>query len=69
MSLINLVFKKIKKENRPALLTYTVAGDNNKKIKSNRKKIEDYNISNDLIDKLKHKERYMFEIFKDIYEQ
>jgi tryptophan synthase alpha chain len=31
MSLINLVFKKIKKENRPALLTYTVAGDNNKK--------------------------------------
>jgi tryptophan synthase alpha chain len=31
MSLINLAFKKIKKENRPALLTYTVAGDNNKK--------------------------------------
>ena len=31
MSLINLAFKKTKKENRPALLTYTVAGDNNKK--------------------------------------
>ena len=31
MSLINLTFKKIKKEKRPALLTYTVAGDNSKK--------------------------------------
>jgi len=31
MSLINSVFKKTKKENRPALLTYTVAGDNSKK--------------------------------------
>ena len=31
MSLINLVFKKTKNEKRPALLTYTVAGDNNKK--------------------------------------
>ena len=31
MSLINQAFKKTKKENRPALLTYTVAGDNNKK--------------------------------------
>jgi len=31
MSLINLVFKKTKNENRPALLTYTVAGDNSKK--------------------------------------
>tara|TARA_Y100000590_G_C15637866_1_gene983705 strand:- start:500 stop:1300 length:801 start_codon:yes stop_codon:yes gene_type:complete len=30
-SLINLAFKKAKKENRPALLTYTVAGDNTKK--------------------------------------
>ena len=30
-SLINLSFKKAKKEKRPALLTYTVAGDNNKK--------------------------------------
>ncbi len=29
-SLINQVFIKTKKENRPALLTYTVAGDNNK---------------------------------------
>ncbi|MDC6465224.1 tryptophan synthase subunit alpha [Pelagibacteraceae bacterium] len=27
---IDLVFKKCKKENRPALLTYTVAGDSNK---------------------------------------
>ena len=27
---INLVFEKCKKENRPALLTYTVAGDNSK---------------------------------------
>jgi len=32
MSLINLAFKKTKNENRPALLTYTVAGDHNKKI-------------------------------------
>ena len=31
MSLINSVFKKTKNEKRPALLTYTVAGDNNKK--------------------------------------
>ena len=31
MSLINLVFKKVKIEKRPALLTYTVAGDNSKK--------------------------------------
>ena len=30
-SLINLTFNKTKKENRPALLTYTVAGDNSKK--------------------------------------
>ena len=30
-SLINSIFKKTKKENRPALLTYIVAGDNNKK--------------------------------------
>ena len=28
---ISLAFKKAKKENRPALLTYTVAGDNQKK--------------------------------------
>jgi len=32
MSLINLAFKKTKIEKRPALLTYTVAGDNSKKI-------------------------------------
>ena len=31
MSLINSAFKKTKNEKRPALLTYTVAGDNNKK--------------------------------------
>jgi len=31
MSLINLAFKKSKNEKRPALLTYTVAGDNSKK--------------------------------------
>ncbi len=30
-SLINIAFKKAKKENRPALVTYTVAGDNSKK--------------------------------------
>ena len=30
-SQISLAFKKCKKENRPALLTYTVAGDNSKK--------------------------------------
>ena len=30
-SLINFSFEKAKNENRPALLTYTVAGDNNKK--------------------------------------
>tara|TARA_B110000003_G_C16516073_1_gene483077 strand:- start:44 stop:844 length:801 start_codon:yes stop_codon:yes gene_type:complete len=32
ISPINLAFKNAKKENRPALLTYTVAGDNTKKI-------------------------------------
>ena len=31
ISAINLAFKKTKKEKRPALLTYIVAGDNNKK--------------------------------------
>ena len=30
-NLIDLTFKKVKQENRPALLTYTVAGDNSKK--------------------------------------
>ena len=30
-NLIDLAFKKARKENRPALLTYTVAGDNSKK--------------------------------------
>ena len=30
-SQISLAFKIAKKENRPALLTYTVAGDNTKK--------------------------------------
>ena len=30
-SQINLAFKKCKKEKRPALITYTVAGDNTKK--------------------------------------
>ena len=30
-SLINQSFNNAKKENRPALLTYTVAGDNTKK--------------------------------------
>ena len=28
---ISLAFEKVKKENRPALITYTVAGDNTKK--------------------------------------
>ena len=31
MSLINNTFKRAKNEKRPALLTYTVAGDNSKK--------------------------------------
>ena len=31
INLINQSFIKAKKENRPALLTYTVAGDNTKK--------------------------------------
>ena len=30
-NLIDVAFKKAKQENRPALLTYTVAGDNSKK--------------------------------------
>ena len=30
-NLINLSFKNAKSENRPALLTFTVAGDNTKK--------------------------------------
>ena len=30
-NLIDLTFKKVKQENRPALLTYTVAGDNTQK--------------------------------------
>ena len=30
-NLIDFAFKKVKQENRPALLTYTVAGDNSKK--------------------------------------
>ena len=31
MNPISTAFKKAKKENRPALLTYTVAGDSSKK--------------------------------------
>ena len=31
ISQINQSFKKAKRENRPALITYTVAGDNTKK--------------------------------------
>ena len=31
VSLINKAFKKAKSQKRPALLTYTVAGDNTKK--------------------------------------
>ena len=31
ISLINQAFQNAKNENRPALLTYTVAGDNTKK--------------------------------------
>ena len=31
-SLINQSFNNAKKENRPALLTYTVAGDSTKKV-------------------------------------
>ena len=31
LSKITLAFEKAKRENRPALLTYTVAGDNTKK--------------------------------------
>ena len=30
-SKISLAFQKCRKENRPALLTYVMAGDNNKK--------------------------------------
>ena len=30
-NLIDLTFKKVRREKRPALLTYTVAGDNSKK--------------------------------------
>ena len=30
-SLISETFKNVRKESRPALLTYTVAGDNSKK--------------------------------------
>ena len=36
-SLITKTFNKAKNENRPALLTYTVAGDNTKKILGNIK--------------------------------
>jgi tryptophan synthase alpha chain len=42
-SLINQAFNKAKSENRPALLTYTVAGDNNKKMSLEiLKSISDY---------------------------
>ena len=40
---IRVAFEKANRENRPALLTYTVAGDSNKKISLNiLKKISDY---------------------------
>ena len=44
-NLISHAFKKAKRENRPALLTYTVAGDNSKKqsleiLKSISKKVD-----------------------------
>ena len=38
-SLIDAAFNKCKKENRPALLTYTVAGDPTKKISTASKEI------------------------------
>ena len=34
-SLISLAFKNTKQQNRPNLLTYTVAGDSTKKISQN----------------------------------
>ena len=41
-SKISLAFKKCKKENRPALLTYTVAGDSSKKSLEILKSISEY---------------------------
>ena len=41
-SLINQSFKICKKENRPALITYTVAGDNTKKSLDILKSISKY---------------------------
>tara|TARA_Y100001970_G_scaffold288268_1_gene415095 strand:- start:1905 stop:2036 length:132 start_codon:yes stop_codon:yes gene_type:complete len=40
ISKIGQAFKICKNEKRPALLTYTVAGDNNKKKKSRNIKID-----------------------------
>ena len=41
-SLISQTFKQVKKENRPALLTYTVAGDSSKKSFEILKSISNY---------------------------
>ena len=41
-NLIDITFQKIKRENRPALLTYTVAGDNSKKSLEILKSISQY---------------------------
>ena len=41
-NLIDLTFKDLKKENRPALITYTVAGDSSKKSLDILKSISNY---------------------------
>ena len=67
---ITLNNKYLTKQLKELCEKFNVSFINTDKIKcSDRKPIEFYNISNDLINKIKYKERYMLEIFKDIYEQ
>ena len=43
--------------------------DSPKQMVSNRRNKNDYNIDEILLEKIRYKDRYMFEIFKDIYDQ
>lgn len=67
---ISINTKNISTELKSLCEHYSVPFKENTKkaMQSNRKKLEEYNISDELIEKIKYKDRYMFEIFKiDLY--
>lgn len=49
---------------------FEVPFEDSKKVRvSNRKETKEYNFDEELLNKIKYKDRYMFEVFKEIYEQ